>query len=206
MDWQGIATLITAIGTVIALFLNFRQHAYNKEKEYELKQREERDKKKHENERIEIKKASQTIYRELNRLFIHTEALRVYIVQPHPLDKAKFISVQFEVLAEGMTSVLAQVQRMPIGSVGTFVAELSSRDFLLWRSQSDVKDGRARAMMHNFGTDRMAAMRMMEDGVWLGSIVLDFDENRQLEAVWLKEKMSEAANIIKYKLPEIEEE
>lgn len=205
MDWQGIATLITAIGTVIALFLNFRQHAYNKEKEYELQQREVRDKEKRENERNEIKRSSQTIYRELNRLFIHTEALRVYIVQPHPLDKAKFISVQYEVLAEGMTSVMTQVQRMPIGSVGTFVSELSSRDFILWRSQSDVKDSRARSMMHNFGTDRMAAMRMMEDGVWLGNIVLDFDESKQIEAVWLKEKMGETANNIKYKLPEIEE-
>ena len=205
MDWQGIATLITAIGTVIALFLNFRQHAYNKEKEYELQQREVRDKEKRENERNEIKRSSQTIYRELNRLFIHTEALRVYIVQPHPLDKAKYISVQYEVLAEGMTSVMTQVQRMPIGSVGTFVSELSSRDFILWRSQSDVKDSRARSMMHNFGTDRMAAMRMMEDGVWLGNIVLDFDESKQIEAVWLKEKMGETANNIKYKLPEIDE-
>lgn len=205
MDWQGIATLITAIGTVIALFLNFRQHAYNKEKEYELQQREARDKEKMENERNEIKRSSQTIYRELNRLFIHTEALRVYIVQPHPLDRAKFISVQYEVLAEGMTSVMTQVQRMPIGNVGSFVAELSSRDFILWRSQSDVKDSRARAMMHNFGTDRMAAMRMMEDGVWLGNIVLDFDESKQIEVVWLKEKMGETANNIKYKLPEIEE-
>lgn len=205
MDWQGIATLITAIGTVIALFLNFRQHAYNKEKEYELQQREVRDREKRENERNEIKRASQTIYRELNRLFNHTEALRVYIVQPHPLDKAKFISVQYEVLAEGMTSVMTQVQRMPIGNVGSFVAELSSRDFILWRSQSDVKDSRARAMMHNFGADRMAAMRMIEDGVWLGNIVLDFDESKQIEAVWLKEKMGETANNIKYKLPEIEE-
>lgn len=205
MDWQGIATLITAIGTVIALFLNFRQHAYNKEKEYELQQREVRDKEKRENERNEIKRSSQTIYRELNRLFIHTEALRVYIVQPHPLDKAKFISVQYEVLAEGMTSVMTQVQRMPIGRVGTFVSELSSRDFILWRSQCEVKDSRARAMMHNFGTDRMAAMRMMEDGVWLGNIVLDFDESKQIEAVWIKEKMGETANNIKYKLPEIEE-
>lgn len=205
MDWQGIATLVTAIGTIIALFLNFRQHAYNKEKEYELKQREEKDKADREAERNEIKRASQTIYRELNRLFNHTEALRVYIVQPHPLDKAKYISVQYEVLAEGMTSVMAQVQRMPIGNVGSFVAELSSRDFILWKSQSDVKDGRARSMMHNFGTDRMASMRMMDDGVWLGNIVLDFDESRELEAVWLKERMGEIANNIKYKLPEIEE-
>lgn len=205
MDWQGIAGLIGAIAAFVALFLNFRQESYNRQKEYELKRREEDDKISRERERKQIKRASQDIYRELNRLFIDTGALRAYIVQPHPLDKAKYISIQYEVCAEGMTSVLEQVQRMPIGNVGGFVSELMSRDFVLWRTQADVKDGRARAMMHSFGTDRMAAMRMMNDDIWLGNIVLDFDEARQLEAVWLKEKMGEVANTIKYKLPEIEE-
>lgn len=205
MDWQGIAALIGAIAAFVALFLNFRQESYNRQKEYELKRREADDKIARERERKQIKRASQDIYRELNRLFIDTGALRAYIVQPHPLDKAKYISIQYEVCAEGMTSVLEQVQRMPIGNVGGFVTELMSRDFVLWRTQADVKDGRARAMMHSFGTDRMAAMRMMNDDIWLGNIVLDFDEARQLEAIWLKEKMGEVANTVKYKLPEIEE-
>lgn len=206
MDWQGIATLITAIGTIIALFLNFRQHTYNKEKEYELKKREERDSAKRNEERKEIKRASQTIYRELNRVFHNTGALRAYIVQPHPLDKSKYISVQYEVLGEGMTSIVERVHRLPIGSVGTFVAELSSRDFVMWTTQSDVKDGRARAMMHEFGADKMAAMRMMRDDVWLGNLVLDFDLHYPMDAVYLKSRMGEATNAIKYVLPEIEED
>ena len=206
MDWQGVATLITAIGTIIALFLNFRQHTYNKEKEYELKKREERDSAKRNEERKEIKRSSQTIYRELNRVFHNTGALRAYIVQPHPLDKSKYISVQYEVLGEGMTSIVERVHRLPIGSVGTFVAELSSRDFVMWTTQSDVKDGRARAMMHEFGADKMAAMRMMQDEVWLGNLVLDFDLHYPMNAAYLKSKMSEASDAIKYVLPEIEED
>lgn len=206
MDWQGIATLITAIGTIIALFLNFRQHTYNKEKEYELKQREERDNAQRAEERKEMKRSSQTIYRELNRLFHNTGALRAYIVQPHPLDKSKYISVQYEVLGEGMTSIVERVHRLPIGSVGAFVAELSSRDFVMWTTQSDVKDGRARAMMHEFGADKMAAMRMMQDEVWLGNLVLDFDLHYPMNAAYLKSKMSEASDAIKYVLPEIEED
>lgn len=206
MDWQGIATLITAIGTIIALFLNFRQHTYNKEKEYELKKREERDNAQRTEERKEMKRSSQTIYRELNRLFHNTGALRAYIVQPHPLDKSKYISVQYEVLGEGMTSIVERVHRLPIGCVGAFVAELSSRDFVMWTTQSDVKDGRARAMMHEFGADKMAAMRMMQDEVWLGNLVLDFDLHYPMNAAYLKSKMSEASDAIKYVLPEIEED
>lgn len=212
MDWQGITGLIGAIAAFVALFLNFRQESYNREKEYELRRREEEDKAERaamearaKQQRNEIKQASQIIFRELNRLFNNTEALRAYIVQPHPLDKAKFISVQYEVLAEGMTSVLEQVQRMPISNVCGFVSELSSRDYVVWATQQDVKDSRARVMMHNFGTDRMAAARMMDGEVWVGNIVLDFDEGKTLEPAWLKEQMRQTAEIIKYKLPEIEE-
>jgi hypothetical protein len=60
-------------------------------------------------------------------------------------------------------------------------------------------------MMHNFGIDQMVAKRMMEGEVWLGNIVLDFDQNHVIDPIWIKTKLSEATDIIKYKLPEIEE-
>lgn len=201
MDWQGIAAVITSIGVIILGYFQYNQHTKNVETEERLRRREEEDRE----SRKAIKAASQTIYREINRLINSTDALRVYIIQPHPLDRAKFISVQYEVLSEGMTSIVEQVQRMPISNVAGFVAELCSRDFIIWNAQKDVKDGRARAIMHNIGTERMAAMRMMDGEVWLGNIVLDFDGYHHIEAVYLKEKMGEVANIIKYILPEIEE-
>lgn len=201
MDWQGITSLIGGIAAFVALFLNFKQDSYNKRQEYELKRREEEDKEK----RKLLKIAANDIMRELHRLLIKTDAQRAYIVQPHPLDRAKFISIEYEVFSEGMVEIARKVHRMPINSVAGFVSELSSRDFIMWNSQADVKDGRARAIMHSIGTEKMAAMRMMDGGLWLGNIVLDFDSHQQLEAVYLKEKMGEAANVVKYILPEIEE-
>lgn len=212
MDWQGIGVVITALGVIVTSFLQFHQYGKNKEIDYKIAKREEDDKaareneaKKNKAERDAIKAASQVIYRELNRIFVHTNALRAYIVQPHPLDRAKFISVQYEVLGEGMTSIVEQVHRLPIGNVTGFVDELQSRDFIIWHSQAEVRDGRARAMMHNFGIDQMVAKRMMEGEVWLGNIVLDFDQNHVIDPIWIKTKLSEATDIIKYKLPEIEE-
>ena len=211
MDWTGIAAVLAVVVSAISAILNFRQQSYNKQQEYLIKKREEDDRimreesvRKSKAERDAIKAASQIIYRELNRVFVRTNAMRAYIVQPHPLDKAKFISVQYEVLAEGMTSVMAQVQRLPIGNVTGFVNELQSRDFIMWHSQTEVRDGRARSMMHNVGIDRMVAMRMMDKEVWLGNIVLDFEESHELDAVYLKSKLGEAADIIKYRLPEVE--
>lgn len=212
MDWQGIGVVITAIGVIVTSFLQFHQYGKNKEIDYKIAKREEDDKvareneaKKNKAERDAIKAASQVIYRELNRLFVHTNALRAYIVQPHPLDRAKFISVQYEVLGEGMTSIVEQVHRLPIGNVTGFVDELQSRDFIMWHNQAEVRDGRARAMMHNFGIDKMVAKRMMEGDVWLGNIVLDFDKSYELDPTWIKTKLGEATDIVKYKLPEIEE-
>lgn len=212
MDWQGIGVVITALGVIVTAILQFYQYGKNKEIDYKIAKREEDDRaareneaKKNKAERDAIKAASQVIYRELNRIFVHTNALRAYIVQPHPLDRAKFISVQYEVLGEGMTSIVEQVHRLPIGNVTGFVDELQSRDFIIWHSQAEVRDGRARAMMHNFGIDQMVAKRMMEGEVWLGNIVLDFDQNHVIDPIWIKTKLSEATDIIKYKLPEIEE-
>lgn len=212
MDWQGIGVVITALGVIVTSFLQFLQYGKNKEIDYKIAKREKDDRaareneaKKNKAERDAIKAASQVIYRELNRIFVHTNALRAYIVQPHPLDRAKFISVQYEVLGEGMTSIVEQVHRLPIGNVTGFVDELQSRDFIIWHSQAEVRDGRARAMMHNFGIDKMVAKRMMEGEVWLGNIVLDFDQNYVIDPIWIKTKLSEATDIIKYKLPEIEE-
>ena len=212
MDWQGIGAVLAVVVSAISAILNFRQQSYNRQQEYLIKKREEDDKAErereqrlHKQERDRIKIAGQSVYRELGQLFRATDAMRAYIIQPHPLDRAKFISVQYELLSNGMISVAEQVQRMPIGSVGEFVAELMSRDFLVWNTERDVRDGRARAMMHNFGTDRMVARRMMDGEVWLGSIVLDFEASHELNIMYLKEATADASNIIRYILPEIDE-
>jgi hypothetical protein len=201
MDWQGIAVLVTAIGTIISMFLHFRQKSYDSQKEYELKKREEYDRE----QRKQLKIAANDIVRELYRLMNVTDAQRAYIVQPHPLDRAKFISIEYEVISEGMTAIARRVHRMPIVSVHGFANELSSRDFILWQSQKEVRDDRARAIMHSIGTEKMAAFRMMDDKLWLGNIVLDFDQHQELQPVYLKDKMGEVANVVKYILPEIEE-
>ena len=131
-------------------------------------------------------------------------ALRVYIVQPHPLDRAKFISVQFEVLSEGMISIIPLVNKMPIGNLPGFVAELSGHDFLAWRSQSAVRDGRARSVMHQIGTDKMYAVRMVDGEIWKGNIVVDMN-NGDVNEEALKERLMEAKTIVQYMLPEIED-
>ena len=202
MDWQGIGVVITAIGVIVTSFLQFHQYGKNKEIDYKIAKREHEDREK----RNADKRAASAIYRELWPLLSEFEGvLRVYVVQPHPLDRAKFISVVYEVVSEGMVSILPIVRKMPIGSIMDFVSELDSKEFVYWESQSDVKAGRARSIMHQLGTDKMMAVRMMNDGVWQGNVVIDFD-NVEIDLDAVKAKLYDVRSNIQYILPEIEEE
>ncbi|MBP3496803.1 MAG: hypothetical protein J6K33_03105, partial [Alistipes sp.] len=103
MDWQGIAAVITALGVIILGWFQYNQQTKNRETDARLKRREEEDKEKRNADKV----ASQNIYRELWSLLHKLDgALRVYIVQPHPLDRAKFISIQYEVLSEGLVCIM----------------------------------------------------------------------------------------------------
>lgn len=202
MDIAAIVGAITgAVSTIVCAWFVYNQHTKNKETDARIAKREQEDKEK----RNADKRAASAIYRELWPLLSQFEGvLRVYVVQPHPLDRAKFISVVYEVVSEGMVSILPIVSKMPIGSIMDFVSELEGKDFVYWGSQGDVKAGRARSIMHQLGTDKMMAVRMMTDGVWQGNVVIDFD-NVDINVEAVKAKLYDVRSNIQYILPEIEE-
>lgn len=202
MEWVGIVGAITGMmATITCAWFGYNQHAKNKEIDYKIAKREQEDKEK----RDADKRATSAIFRELWPLLNNFEgALRVYIVQPHPLDRAKYVSVMYEVVSEGMVNISPIVRRMPIGNIMDFVGELERKDFVYWASQSAVKEGRARSIMHQLGTDKMIAVRMMSDGLWQGNIVIDFD-NVEIDIEKVKSKLNDVRSNIQYILPEIEE-
>jgi hypothetical protein len=110
----------------------------------------------------------------------------------------------YEVVSEGMVNISPIVRRMPIGNIMDFVGELEGKDFVYWARQSDVKAGRARSIMHQLGTDKMIAVRMMSDGLWQGNIVIDFD-NVEINVDAVKRALYDARSNIQYILPEIED-
>lgn len=189
------------LATITCAWFGYNQHTKNKEIDYKIARREQEDKEK----RNADKRATSAIFRELWPLLNKFEGvLRVYIVQPHPLDRAKYISVVYEVVSEGMLNISPIVRRMPIGNIMDFVGELEEKDFVYWQKQSDVKEGRARSIMHQLGTDKMIAVRMMVDGLWQGNIVIDF-ENVEIDIDAVKSALYDVRSNIQYILPEIED-
>jgi hypothetical protein len=202
MDWSGdIGVVMGAISTIVCAWFGYNQYAKNKEIDLKMAKREQEDKEKRNAE----KRAASAIFRELWPLLSKFDGvLRVYIVQPHPLDRAKYVSVMYEVVSEGMVNISPIVRRMPIGNIMDFVGELEGKDFVYWASQSAVKAGRARSIMHQLGTDKMVAVRMMSDGLWQGNVVIDFDDVEiDIEAV--KSALYDVRSNIQYILPEIED-
>lgn len=202
MDWSGvIGVVMGTISTIVCAWFGYNQYAKNKEIDHKIARREQEDKEK----RNADKRATSAIFRELWPLLNKFNGvLRVYIVQPHPLDRAKYVSVMYEVVSEGMVNISSIVRRMPIGNIMDFVGELEGEDFVYWASQSAVKAGRARSIMHQLGTDKMVAVRMMSDGLWQGNVVIDFDDvDIDIEAV--KSALYDVRSNIQYILPEIED-
>lgn len=202
MDWVGIASLVMGTSaTIVCSWFGYNQYAKNKEIDYKIAKREQEDKEK----RNADKRATSAIYRELWPLLNKFDGvLRVYIVQPHPLDRAKYISVMYEVVSEGMVNISPIVRRMPIGNIMDFVGELEGKDFVFWANQSAVKAGRARSIMHQLGTDKMVAVRMVSDGLWQGNVVIDFD-NVEIDVEAVKSALYDVRSNIQYILPEIED-
>ena len=203
MDWSGvIGVIMGTISTIVCAWFGYNQYAKNKEIDHKIAKREQEDKEKRNAE----KRATSAIFRELWPLLNKFNGvLRVYIVQPHPLDRAKYVSVMYEVVSEGMVNISPIVRRMPIGNIMDFVGELEGKDFVYWASQSAVKAGRARSIMHQLGTDKMVAVRMMSDGLWQGNVVIDFD-NVDIDIEAVKSALYDVRSNIQYILPEIEEE
>jgi hypothetical protein len=202
MDWVGIASLVMGTtATIVCSWFGYNQYAKNKEIDYKIAKREQEDKEK----RNADKRATSAIFRELWPLLNKFDGvLRVYIVQPHPLDRAKYVSVMYEVVSEGMVNISPIVRRMPIGNIMDFVGELEGKDFVYWASQSAVKAGRARSIMHQLGSDKMVAVRMVSDGLWQGNVVIDFD-NVEIDIEAVKSALYDVRSNIQYILPEIED-
>ena len=144
------------------------------------------------------------IYGVLWQLLHELQADRVYIVQPHPLVNNLFLSVSLEVKRNGVSAMKPNVQRLPMADVAAFSAELSARDFLLYRNiETEVKDKRARAIMTTNGCCSVVVKRLADDEHdWIGSIFCGFTHEQELQPATLRQQLQEAADHIQYILPE----
>lgn len=197
---ENIPAIISSIAVILSAWFSYNQYAKNKLTDLKI------EKWKAEEEVKSVKRSDNIakIYGVLWQLLHELQADRVYIVQPHPLVNNLFLSVSFEVKRNGVSAMKPNVQRLPMSDVAAFSAELSARDFLLYRNiDTEVKDKRARAIMTTNGCCSVVVKRLTDDEHdWIGSIFCGFTHEQQLQPASLRQQLQEAADHIQYILPE----
>lgn len=197
---ENIPAIISSIAVILSAWFSYNQYAKNKLTDLKI------EKWKAEEEVKSVKRSDNIakIYGVLWQLLHELQADRVYIVQPHPLVNNVFLSVSLEVKRNGVSAMKPNVQRLPMSDVAAFSAELSARDFLLYRNiDTEVKDKRARAIMTTNGCCSVVVKRLTDDEHdWIGSIFCGFTHEQQLQPASLRQQLQEAADHIQYILPE----
>nr|WP_288892985.1 hypothetical protein [uncultured Alistipes sp.] len=197
---EYLPSIISAIGTIFAAWFAYNQYTKNKMTDLKIEKWKAEEEMKSARRSDNIAK----IYGVLWQLLHELQADRVYIVQPHPLVNNLFLSVSLEVKRNGVSAMKPNVQRLPMADVAAFSAELSARDFLLYRNiETEVKDKRARAIMTTNGCCSVVVKRLADDEHdWIGSIFCGFTHEQELQPATLRQQLQEAADHIQYILPE----
>lgn len=197
---ENIPAIISSIAVILSAWFSYNQYAKNKLTDLKIEKWKAEE---------EVKSAKRSdniakIYGVLWQLLHELQADRIYIVQPHPLVNNLFLSVSLEVKRNGVSAMKPNVQRLPMSDVAAFSAELSARDFLLYRNiDTEVKDKRARAIMTTNGCCSVVVKRLTDDELdWIGSIFCGFTHEQQLQPASLRQQLQEAADHIQYILPE----
>ena len=197
---EYLPSIISAIGTIFAAWFAYNQYTKNKMTDLKIEKWKAEEEMKSARRSDNIAK----IYGVLWQLLHELQADRVYFVKPHPLVNNLFLSVSLEVKRNGVSAMKPNVQRLPMADVAAFSAELSARDFLLYRNiETEVKDKRARAIMTTNGCCSVVVKRLADDEHdWIGSIFCGVTHEQELQPATLRQQLQEAADHIQYILPE----
>lgn len=201
MEW--IAPTITAIGTIITAWFAYNQRTKDKMTDYKLRMIEEDNKAKVKQAKSSVSK----IYGVLWGIAFELKCARAYIIQPHPLIKNHFLSVELEIKRNCINSVKEDMRRLKMSDFAVFSSELSSRDFVYYPNLECIKDKRTRSLFSNIGSSRIVIKRLMSGDVWVGNIIVDFMEDADMKNMdYIKKFLSGTADDIQYILPEIDED
>lgn len=194
-------TLISAVAAIITAIIAYNQYAKNKLTDLKVEEYKRE---------MEIRFSRRAddiacIYAELYRLLHDLKVDRVYILQPHPLINNLYVTISMEVRRKGISTMLHQVRRLPMGEVAHFVGQLAKNPWITVNDlDTDMIDKKAKAIMSMNGTLQVVIRKLSDsNGKWIGSL---FVENTEVDTSLLTTEsqieIEEVANNIQFILPE----
>ena len=204
---EYLPSIITALGTIVLGWFTYNQYTKNKLTDVKIEQwKLDLDKK-----RRQDAGSIATCFGYLWELLHFLKAGRVYLIQPHPLSKALYISATLEVKRNGVSSVKDNMTSIPVNTIADFVSKLANEDYIYINDvESADIDKKVKSIMLYNGCQTVAIRRLMDnDNKWVGNIVVGFPEGLDqltVEESQLVEKMTrDAAQSIQGILPEFME-
>lgn len=194
--------MIAAVGAIISAYFAYNQYTKNKMTDLKLdiykKEEERRSYKRSEN--------SAKVFGELWRVLFELKADRVYIVQPHPLGHASYLSVQFEVKRKGVEGMRESIQSLPMGEIAVFSKEMAENLFMyITDIDKKVSDKVAKSILSSNGCVNAIVKRLNNSTDWVGSIFCEFTNQMTVDEETARHLLHEIATNIQYILPEFKE-
>ena len=203
MESLDLGAIMACVSTVICAWFTYNQKTKDKMTDLKI------EKFKKDLKRQGFKRSEDTakVLGALNKVLLGVNADRVYIVQPHPLGHIAFLSIQFEVKANGVQGMRYEVQKLEMSDVAKFCERMVNNLWLYFDDiDTQVKDPYAKALLSSNGTKVAAVKRMSTARDWVGSIFCEFIDTPSVSEDEIHRLMHEAAVSIQYNLPEYQEE
>lgn len=194
-----VANVISGIGAIVAAWFSYNQYTRNKMTDIKV------DQFKKEEERRGYKRSenSAKVFGEIWRVLFETKADRVYIVQPHPLGHASFLSIQFEVKRKGVEGMRGNIQNLPMSEVAAFSKQMVDEVFMyITNIDEQIDDRVTKSIMSSNGCESIIIKRMNNSNDWVGSIFCEYTTYMDISEEEARSILHEAAINIQYILPE----
>lgn len=202
-----LTAFISAIGVIItttlSIWTKYNQNTHDKKTDYTLERF-----RKEEERRVKTRAHNAVhVYSKLWYALYELNADRVFVVQPHPLGRNVYVSVEFEALRNGVTSVKSYLTNLELSSTPFFAKELASRDFIFYKDvQTECKDAKVRSLFSSYGTVSAYIRRLGDEQYsWVGSLFIGFQHvSEDVNYSRVKEILNNIADSIQYILPPVE--
>lgn len=194
-----VANVISGIGAIVAAWFSYNQYTRNKMTDIKVEQ----FKKEEERRGYKRSENSAKVFGEIWRVLFETKADRVYIVQPHPLGHASFLSIQFEVKRKGVEGMSGNIQNVPMSEVAAFSKRMVDEVFMYITNIDEQIDDRViKSIMSSNGCESIMIKRMNNSNDWVGSIFCEYTTHMNISEEEARSILHEAAINIQYILPE----
>lgn len=194
-----VANVISGIGAIVAAWFSYNQYTRNKMTDIKVEQ----FKKEEERRGYKRSENSAKVFGEIWRVLFETKADRVYIVQPHPLGHASFLSIQFEVKRKGVEGMRGNIQNLPMSEVAAFSKQMVDEVFMyITNIDEQIDDRVTKSIMSSNGCESIIIKRMNNSNDWVGSIFCEYTTHINISEEEARSILHEAAINIQYILPE----